>query len=532
MFIDARSLEDGKVIDADLCIIGAGAAGITLARKFVGRGIKVSLLEGGGLEADHQSQNLYGGDIVGLPYHDLDVCRLRYFGGTTNHWAGYCWPFKPVTFQQRAWVPHSGWPIGQQDLAAYYDSAAQLLDLPLDGWDAKAGWDLSLWAERLGQDPIPFDPNFYEQRVAFINPLRLGQVYRAELERAADIHVFLNANVVEIETREAASQVSGVRVKTFDDKELTFKAKVTILAAGGIENPRLLLASNGTQKAGLGNQNDLVGRFFMDHVMVPVGFIQLDDPAPPIGLYNRRKRREELGGRRFVLGLDSTERNEKEQQLIPVGLYLEPILEEFWKAEGVRSLQKVYAALRDGGTPDDLGDHIANVVSDLGAVAAFSYARARYDEKTFSRVDVLAGLAPAPNRDSRVMLGEQLDALGVPRVKLDWRLSEIDYRSALWMAENFGADAAGAGLGRFKLTLGDETNWTEAMRGTRHHIGTTRMAEGALEGVVDRNCKVFGMANLFVAGSSVFPTCGKGSPTLAIIALAERLADHVMERFS
>jgi choline dehydrogenase-like flavoprotein len=111
-------------------------------------------------------------------------------------------------------------------------------------------------------------------------------------------------------------------------------------------------------------------------------------------------------------------------------------------------------------------------------------------------------------------------------------LSEIDYRSALWMAENFGADAAAAGLGRFKLTLGDETNWTETMRGTRHHIGTTRMAEGALEGVVDRNCKVFGMANLFVAGSSVFSTCGKGSPTLAIIALAERLADHVMERFS
>ena len=532
MFIDARNQENAKVFESDLCIIGAGAAGIALARKFVGRSVKVCLLEGGGLEADHNSQGLYDGEIVGLPYHALDVCRLRYFGGTTNHWAGYCWPFNSVTFQKRSWLPHSGWPIDQQDLTPYYDSAAQLLGLPREGWSAEAGWDLSVWAKQLSEDPIPFNSDFYDQRIAIINPVRMGEVFRAELKTAANIHVVLNANVVEVETREAATVVTGVRVKTFNDNEITFKAKYFVLAAGGIENARLLLVSNGNQKVGLGNQNDLVGRFFMDHVIVPVRFIQVTDGRPPIGLYDGSKRREKLGASRFRVGLDSKERNEKEHQLIPVSLYMKPIIEDFWNADGVRSLRNVYRALSNATFPDDLAGDISNVVSDLGAIARYSYAKARYDEPPLSRVEIRAGVAPAPNRESRVMLGEELDALGVPRVKLDWRLSEIDYRSTLWMAENFGVDAAAAGLGRFKLTLGDESNWTETLWGTRHHIGTTRMANDVNEGVVDRNCKVFGMANLFIAGSSVFPTCGKGSPTLAIIALAQRLADHLMERFS
>jgi len=527
LFIDARNLDDGRDYEYELCIIGAGAAGITLARNFAGGGIKVCVLEGGGLEPDYASQALYDGELSGLPYHALDVCRLRYFGGTTNHWAGYCWPLQASTFIERPWIPYSGWPITQQDLAPYYNQAADLLGLPEKAWTPELGWDLAAWEREFEEHRVPFNQEYFFQHSILINPLRFGAVFKDDLGRAENVHVFLNANAVELETEEAGGFVQRCRVQTLNQRNLSFTARFFILAAGGIENARLLLLSNRAHGNGLGNQNDLVGRFFMDHVSVPIGRIQVAHPNVPLDLYVRYKDRPVLGELDHSVGISANDKMQEKFELVPVWVRMLPELENFWTSEGPVALKEVREDLAKGDIPDDLDEHIGRIFGDLGSIAELLHARVTYDGHTYESVNVRAGLAPAPNPESRVTLSDEMDALGLRKSRLDWHLSEIDYRSVVWIANRFAVEVGASGIGRMKITLGDETSWTEQLWGTRHHIGTTRMSDTAKSGVVDPDCRVHGIRNLYLSGSSVFPTCGSGSPTFAIIALAQRLADHL-----
>ena len=143
MHIDARTLENGSVIEGDLCIVGAGAAGISMAMDWIGASQRVLLLEAGGFDYDARMQELYRGEIVGLPYFPLQSARLHYFGGTTGHWAGFCSTYDASDFEHRDWVPHSGWPIKRAELDPYYARAHRVLELgPYD-------YDVASWQRRM-----------------------------------------------------------------------------------------------------------------------------------------------------------------------------------------------------------------------------------------------------------------------------------------------------------------------------------------------------------------------------------------------
>lgn len=527
LFIDSHNLEDQSAYDYDLCIIGAGAAGISLARKLRGRDTKICVLEGGGLEPDRNSQQLYQGEIAGLPYFPLDSCRLRYFGGTTNHWAGYCWPLQATTFAAKSWLPYSGWPINQRDLAPYYNEAADLLGLSKESWSPERGWDLSVWEEIIGEYRAPIDPAYFHQVSTHIKPVRMGRVFRKDLEHASNIDVFLNANVVDLDTGPGSNHVAHCNVRTFNGRNLKFSARNFVLAAGGIENARLLLLSDQYHDRGLGNQNDLVGRFFMDHVSAPIGTIKLSVKDAPVEIYSQFRNRAALDDMQHVVSIVVNEEMERKFKLVPIWVRMLPKLEEFWNSDGPVSLKSIRQSLANGDWPADFDEHVGNVVTDLGSVARLLHAKAAYDGHSYDSLAVRANLAPAPNRNSRVMLSDELDALGLRRARLDWQLSDIDFRSANWVANRFAIAVGASGLGWMKITLGDEAEFKSKLRGTWHHIGTTRMAKSEKEGVVDPDCKVHGLANVYIIGSSVFPTCGAGSPTLAIIALAHRLSDHL-----
>jgi choline dehydrogenase-like flavoprotein len=528
LFVDAKHLEDGTAYKYDLCIIGAGAAGISIARKLKGRSAKVCVLEGGGLEPDLDSQRLYDGELAGLPYFSLDSCRLRYFGGTTNHWAGYCWPLQATTFAAKSWIPYSGWPIGQRDLAPYYDEAADLLGLSKKSWSPKSGWDLSVWEKIIGEYRINFDERYFHQISTHIKPVRMGIVFRNELERAPEIDVFLNANVTNLDTGPDSNRVKNCNVRTFNGRNLTFSARIFVLAAGGIENARLLLLSDRYHDRGLGNQNDLVGRFFMDHVSTPIGTIQLSDKDAPIDIYSQYRNRPALRDMQHIVSIVANEEMEEKFKLVPIWVRVLPKLEEFWTSDGPISLKSIRESIADGSWPADFDDHLGNVLSDLGSVAKLLRARSVYDGHSYESAEVRANLAPAPNRDSRITLSGNLDELGLRRVRLNWQLSEIDFRSVRWIAHRFAIAVGASEVGRMKVTITNESDFESKLRGTWHHIGTTRMATAEKDGVVDANCKVHGVANLYIMGSSVFPTCGSGSPTLAIIALAHRLSNHLL----
>ncbi len=257
MIIDALRDLDADRIDADLCIVGAGAAGITLAREFVGTKIQVCLLESGDLEPDPETQALYEGAIVGLDYFPLDATRLRFFGGTTNHWGGMCAPLAAIDFEDRPWLPMSGWPFGLDALKPYYARANRVCEIAVPDYDP-AGLE-----RRLGARRLPLQANRFKTTIInYSPPLRFGSRYYADLRQSDNVKVVLNANLLRFDANDSGRRVAGATVATFARREFNVRAKIYVLATGGIENPRILLLSNSVHKNGLGKQHGLVGKFF------------------------------------------------------------------------------------------------------------------------------------------------------------------------------------------------------------------------------------------------------------------------------
>ena len=512
MLVDLRSLEEGAILDADLCVVGAGAAGITLARAFAGRTLRVCLVESGGLEPDAATQDLYRGSSVGVNGFPLHVSRLRYLGGTTNHWNGWCAPLAEADFTVRSWIPHSGWPLAPADLAPHYERAAALLGLGADAF-----------APEGGQPPPPaLDPERLVLSAWRIDepPTRFGPAFRNELEVAANVTVLLHANVVRVARSPEQARVSHVELAALGGRRARVRAGLFVLACGGLENARLLLVSNDVEPAGLGNGHGLVGRFYMDHFHLELGRIH----APGEAL---RGLRRQGGAVPRHGGLRLCDRVQREEAVgNPVAWIGQP-----------RSTDPPAEAAQEA---PGLADRVARMLDALfgtqdGATAAPGAAAASPADP--APRDVLHAYGnPRPDPESRVRLGEERDALGLPRLVLDWRLSDDDGRSLTVLAHTVGVELARLGAGRLRLAAwlreGGEAHgaWRERLLGANHPTGTTRMAADPRRGVTDPDGRIHGLENLYVAGSSLFPTAGWGNPTLTILALTFRLAEHLGRR--
>ena len=528
MFLDLHQIPAGTEFHADLCIIGAGAAGITIARQFIGRPLAVLVVESGGLELDEATQALYQGAIVGRPYFDLDVTRLRYFGGSTNHWGGWCAPLHDIDFQARDWVPHSGWPIARSDLESYYAIAQLLVQI------GPPTYDPQVWQNDKHRFP-DFQPERMVTQIMQVSEpaTHFGERYRDDLAKADNVRVLLNANTLGIESNAAATQATGLRLATLNGVRASVRAKTIVVACGGLESPRVLLLSNDVMAAGLGNQNDLVGRFFMEHPHILTGNLFATDTG------------------NWHHGL--SERFIKNGTLIQPVIATSPIAQRaqgtlgysanFETPVALRPGYPAYRHIRDsiasGALPDHIGRDIWDVVSDLDDVARGMF-RATRDDPYHPPYDLsrpirfYSRLEQCPNPDSRVKLIGEKDALGLNRIALDWRLTELDKRSLRRSQELIGAEFGRLSVGRFKFddwVLADDTSWPEDLLGGHHHMGTCRMSDDPKRGVVDRDCRVHGFDNLYVAGSAVYATTGYVNPTLTVVALALRLADHLKTQF-
>ena len=534
MFIDARTIPAGQRLETDICIIGAGAAGITLAREFAGQPFRVALLAGGGLEVSPDAQSLNSGPNTGLPYFDLAYCRARFFGGSTAWWGGHCRPLSDFDFEAKEWIPLSGWPIRKKDIADYYARAEQICHLRSHEWDPQS------WASKYRLSQLPLDTGLLETRVAqLIHPTalrRFGTVYREEVKSAANVTTYLNANVTEIETDYTGKNVTGLQLACISGPKFSLAVKkICILATGGLENPRLLLVSNRVQKNGLGNQHDLVGRYFLEHPRFDAGVFRPSSLHPPVGIYGEQHLKDGIAIKSYIGTTPKLMRSERisDVQLRVENVY-DPAYTRAMNSRGVASLQRMGAQLRRKKVPDHFGDNVMRVATDIDNVVSAAYWW-MFVRGSVRQMSVVTRVEPFPNPDSRVRLIEDRDALGVPRITLDWRLSPEDKRSARRAMEVFANEVGRTGSGRVQILFeddGDARNFPPSLEGGWHHMGTTRMADDPKLGVVDRECRVHGMSNLWLAGSSVFPTAGSGTPTMLLIALALRLADQVKQRMA
>jgi choline dehydrogenase-like flavoprotein len=559
---DARAVPEGAALEADLCVIGGGAAGITIAREFAGSSAKVVLLESGGMELDGETQALNRGANVGLPYFPLDGARLRAFGGTTNHWGGVCRPFDPIDFERRPGVPHTGWPIDRATLDPYYRRAREIVGLKSSSWDV-ADWDRR---DRFG--PLELNSRRVDTRVAQTvkkDDRSFGVRYRNDIRRAANVTAYLYANVTEIETDRSGTAATRVTVRTLAGNAFSVSARSFVLAAGAIENARLLLISRSIHERGLGNQNDLVGRFFLEHPRFDGATVALGGRRIKTRFYEPHK----VDGTSIQGYLAATPETKRAESLVDVQIKIRPVYEEAFRvaldSDDAGDVRDLLEDAEQGELTDEFGTKVLNVAGDLmtwrkfvipGAPLPVPYpevagramrsknaavtlipavlgdaAATLYEEVAGSAplesLALTTRIEPVPNPESRVSLTRDRDALGIPRVQLDWRLTRQDKESVIRTLEIAGAAIGGAGLGRLKMLVDDGPEWPSDLAGGWHHMGTTRMSESPREGVVDRDCRVHGMSNLFVAGSSVFPTAGSGTPTMTIVALALRLCAQV-----
>jgi choline dehydrogenase-like flavoprotein len=497
MILDTDS--DGRQVGErsfDACVVGSGPAGITVARKLAAAGYSVALMEGGGLEIDARSQDLYVGESIGREYWPLDAPRLRFFGGTSNHWGGRSRPLEPHNFSHFSFAPLSGWPIAKADLDPFAPETDEILDIPSAEPDPK--------------DPL-LDPAMQAIRYRRSPPTRFGEKYHDELAASDRITLVVNANLVDLELTPDLRTVSAAIFKSYQpgDPGFAVRARCFVLCLGGMENPRFLLNANRQIPAGIGNENDLVGRFFSEHYAYSVGHVLFEDEIPPSRVYQPTpEMMEEHRILDFELLL-STQRRSLSRSLARSVVCSNDFIARL-------SVQVL------GRTIDcdaaDFGDYLASLEADqsrgtLGLISEQSL-----------------------NPDSRVLLGEERDMFGHRRIVLDWRYSDLDLwtmRTAMMVtAQRF----AESGTGRVQLRdwLLDET-LEPPQFGTPdagevaicHHMCTTRMSADPRQGVVDANCRLHSVDNLYLGGSSVFATGGHANPTYTIVELALRLGDHL-----
>lgn len=537
MILDAHRDVLPAELQAGIVIVGSGAAGITLARELIGRGQDVLLLEAGGEAVRPESQDFYRTAAVSPVTHHLGhEFRRRGWGGTTSLWGGRCIPLEPIDFEVRDWIPHSGWPIPYDAVARFYPAALSICDAGPDRFTA----DSRLFAAT--------SPDLVLDRIErFSLPTDFGKRYRDALAAASDVRVLMNAPVVEIMTDPAGNATTGVEIIVGGQRRHV-AAKTVVLAAGGLETTRLLLASRRARATGLGNERDLVGRFYQTHLEGNFGLLTLPRDArigywqDPDGVYVRHylqlapaaQRRLQAGQvalrPHYPAIADPSHRN-----AILSAMY-------FAKSGLVPEYARIIAGA-GGGVPErvragTIAAHLRNIVLGAPRIAWFgvdwlrhrSFATRKLPSVVLThregRYPVNLNAEQVPNPDSRLMLADETDAHGVPRLAIDWRLSDTD-RMLLSRGLTAISAAMPAGTG---FEVADLSAAIESVTPISHHMGTARMADDPRTGVVDPNLELFGTKGVYVCGAAAFPTSGFANPTLTIVALALRLAERLAAR--
>jgi len=528
MFIASSALTDGDVLEADLCIVGSGPAGLALAREYAGckrpgGKRRVIVLEAGSHRVSHRAQSLYRAELSGAPNHAATHSRFRAYGGSATRWTGQCVPLESIDFEHRSAIAHSGWPFDLAHLSPFYQRAEALFGLvPPAHLDGQPEQDFSRASADLQRSLI-----------RFARPADLGERLRGVFAASDDVDIVLDASVVDIVLDDARRRVVHVRCQGAGGRRLMCRARHFVLACGGIENARLLLAANSQVPAGIGNERDVVGRYFIDHPYLTTGFWTPSGTAVSTGLHviDDFERVAQQRGAHSVFSLEpALRRREGLAGCVGYFIHREPWqLTGDYHSPGGRAVVHAAELLRNQRSPD------RDIVQSLNALAKDPVSAIR-----LTRAALSAGLRPSPRpalrlvleatprRDSRVTLVSERDALGLPRARIAWLVDQDDWRGADRLRRELARCIRSNGLGELvdDRTV-DRHGWPVSMSGGKHHMGTTRMHVDPAFGVVDEHARVHSTDNLFMAGSSVFPTGGWANPTLTIVALAIRLADRL-----
>lgn len=523
MIVDWNEHVEAGPLVVDLCILGAGAAGIAMARYFAGTSLQVAVLESGAYRYDAELQDLYKGENVGIPYFALHECRSRRFGGSTNCWGGMCTPITDIDFQARPWVPQSGWPYSAAELEPHMRKAHELCGIGPYGYDETV-WDM------VGKSGLPFDKgllwsHFWQMNSRYgKRQVRFAKKFHSDLKAASNVRVFLNANVVDLVLDENKRRLSSVTVRGRSGIDRQVKAKAFVLACGGIENARLLLNADSQRPGGIGNDHDLVGRYFQEHLQAPCAVVT---PTAPDALITYA-RWYPLGRTYARPGITLSPAAQQQHKTLNASISVDPIYDERYLWTAAKRVWDDLVARRVTTTT------VQNVAHFLRGSPSFfpdAYRRLRHGARPMGtpvQYSLYGRAEQSPNYNSRVRLSDTRDRLGLRRVVLDWQTTELDHRAVNALVDAMERECSRLQLGTVnKFDWVQNNEWPKNLVGGPHHMGTTRMADDPHLGVVDRNAKVHSVDGLYIAGSSIFPTGGHANSTLTLLATTMRLCDHL-----
>lgn len=523
MIRDIDELEGG-VRTADVCVIGAGAAGIAIAAELDGCGLRVTVLESGRRAFDERTQALYRGAVVGLAHGGMHGYRYRVFGGSTTRWAGQALPLSEVDFADRDWVPGSGWPLDGRTLAPYYRRAAELMAIPPFAAAEARAWPAAL------APPPEFDPELVSAQFSQFSPSPdFAAVFGARLETSANVEVVLGANVTELVPDPAASGLDSVTARSLAGRRLELRATWFVLCSGGLEVPRLLLSSDRYCDGGVGNGHDLVGRYFQDHPGIEIGTVVPRDAAR----WRRTFRPRRAARVKYAPLFSAAPELQRRERLVNAAGMVKfggRAASDVAAKTLLRALGRSQFSAQARAEAPAAARALLRNPGPVVRAAGRRYVLRQPGYETSGTPTLVTGGEQAPNPESRVRLGAERDELGLRRLQLDWRVTELDLRSWRRFAEVVAAEFERLGWGGVELDPGllpDDPAAVTGLVDSGHHMGTTRMAADPARGVVDAECRVHGFQNLFIASSAVFPTGGFSNPTFTIIALALRLADRI-----
>lgn len=493
----ATELSPGERIEAQVVVVGGGPAGLTVALDLTALGCSVVVLESGGRQLTDEARDLDRGEVVGRPLRFGDVemstadVRLRALGGASGHWAGLCRPLDAIDLSARPWVPGSGWPIERSELDPWYESAAVTLELGTTGFSSAA------WHQRAGTTPLLEDGVLKTIIVQGSRPVMFGVDLADRLEEADGPTVLVDATAVDASLDPTGGRIERLVVRTPSGSTHDVVGDEFVLAAGGYEVARLLLSWDGER--GIANSSGLVGVGFSDHLHRWAGSarVMVDPELPP--LYSWGEAPGEGEPARVWAGWSLSAAAQEAEQLASAAAFL-----HFGAAVGEPAVEPT-------------------AVSDaVGPLLAWEQPGRSPD---VAQLDVRTEQSSDPA--SRITLGKERDASGLRRICLDWQPTDLDLGAGRRLVELLAVELGRAGIGRIEVDPGG-TPYSSLPAGIGcHPMGTARMSGSPADGVVDADLRAHDVENLHVCSSAVFPTGGHANPTLTIVALAHRLADHL-----
>lgn len=500
-------------------VVGSGAAGLALTERLSSAGRSVLLLESGAdvtAGSSYTSADLNAGTVLGAAYAGLTDGRARTFGGTTELWHGQCMRLHEIDMLERSWIPYSGWPVGLDDLTQHYGEAERWLGVTGRGYGPER-WDEHARLARIGWDPERLLDDFTE----YTPKPMLGREHRAGLAADPRVQVIVNATAARITT--SAGKVTGVQVLAPDGRRVEFTSGHVVLAAGAVENARLLQLSD-PEGVGLGTGRQHTGRFLQDHPIVrtaqvfPTDYRVLQDRYVALHrgherLFPKVRLSPDAQVRHGLLDVTAVFVHDHEQPALAAARRL--LLAARAHQAPERPWQDFLAALR---AP-------APVVRDTYR----RYVRGLSTGERPSQVWLQLWLEQVPDAESRISLGSDTDRLGLRRPQVRWRTSDLEIETSRRMTRWVAADLERLRIATVRAlpAMHDDDAWRKSVTDAFHPSGTTRMSRDPKDGVVDTDLQVHDVSGLFVVGGSVFPIAGYANPTLTIVALALRLADRL-----